>query len=128
MILNKEVITLGVGKGIKNLRKKNNLTMEDLAKELNNRNPDTLKLTKGKISKWENEKEDPRLSTAKIIAAFFGVTINDLFADDENEVQTSNTHAEINEILSKLTPERQNNVLDFVKYQYTTQQNNEDLP
>ncbi|SQC24598.1 helix-turn-helix family protein [Staphylococcus aureus] len=51
---------MGIGEGLKKLRKNKNMTMEQLATDLNNKYPDLMKLTKGKISKWENEKEEPR--------------------------------------------------------------------
>lgn len=34
------------------------MTMEQLATDLNNKYPDLMKLTKGKISKWENERKN----------------------------------------------------------------------
>ncbi|MGT1195672.1 helix-turn-helix domain-containing protein [Staphylococcus aureus] len=49
---------MGIGEGLKKLRKNKNMTMEQLATDLNNKYPDLMKLTKGKISKWENERKN----------------------------------------------------------------------
>ncbi|MCG7342343.1 XRE family transcriptional regulator [Staphylococcus auricularis] len=105
---------MGIGKGLKFLRKDNNMTMEELANDLNNKYPNTMKLTKGKISKWENEKEEPRLSSAKILAEYFNVKINDLYDD---ATFTTDNSSDITTIYDQLTPPRQNNVLDFAKHQ-----------
>ena len=77
------------------------MTMEQLATDLNNKYPDLMKLTKGKISKWENEKEEPRLSTAKILAEYFNVKINDLYSESNTTYKDDN---DITSIYNKLTP------------------------
>lgn len=114
---------MGIGKGLKNLRKNKNMTMEQLANDLNNKYPNLMKLTKGKISKWENEKEEPRLSTAKILAEYFNVKINDLYSDTESTYKEDN---DITTVYNQLTPPRQYNVLDFAKHQLELQNNTKD--
>lgn len=114
---------MGIGKGLKNLRKNKNMTMEQLANDLNNKYPNLMKLTKGKISKWENEKEEPRLSTAKILAEYFNVKINDLYSDTESTYKEDN---DITTVYNQLTPPRQHNVLDFAKHQLELQNNTKD--
>lgn len=111
---------MGIGKGLKNLRKNNNMTMEQLANDLNNKYPNLMKLTKGKISKWENEKEEPRLSTAKILAEYFDVKINDLY-DDSNPNTTYKEQNTITTVYNQLTPPRQENVLNYANYQLEEQ-------
>ncbi|HHW5248646.1 TPA: XRE family transcriptional regulator [Staphylococcus aureus] len=108
---------MGIGKGLKMLRNSNNLTMEELANDLNEKYPESMKLTKGKISKWENEKEEPRLSTAKILAEYFDVMINDLYDDNHKEESTKSITA----IYDQLTPYRQKNVLTYAKHQLDIQ-------
>lgn len=109
---------MGVGKGLKRLRKQSNLTMEELANDLNNKYPDVVKLTKGKISKWENEKEEPRLSSAKVIADYFNVAINELYGEESS----SNTLNQINEVASKLKEIRQKRVLAYAEQHLTVQE------
>ncbi|PTI39339.1 transcriptional regulator [Staphylococcus succinus] len=114
---------MGIGKGLKNLRKNKNMTMEQLANDLNNKYPDLMKLTKGKISKWENEKEEPRLSTAKILAEYFNVKINDLYSDTNSTYKEDN---DITTVYNQLTPPRQHNVLDFANHQLELQNSTDD--
>ncbi|HHW5208393.1 TPA: S24 family peptidase [Staphylococcus aureus] len=109
---------MGIGEGLKKLRKNKNMTMEQLATDLNNKYPDLMKLTKGKISKWENEKEEPRLSTAKILAEYFNVKINDLYSESNTTYKDDN---DITSIYNKLTPPRQNNVLNYANSQLDEQ-------
>lgn len=114
---------MGIGKGLKNLRKNKNMTMEQLANDLNNKYPNLMKLTKGKISKWENEKEEPRLSTAKILAEYFNVKINDLYSNTDSTYKEDN---DITTVYNQLTPPRQHNVLDYAKHQLELQNNTKD--
>ena len=65
-----------IGNKIKELRKSHNLTLEELADTLNKEYPDTINFNKGRISKWENNKEEPRLSSVKILADFFDVPLD----------------------------------------------------
>ncbi|HEJ7624067.1 TPA: helix-turn-helix transcriptional regulator [Staphylococcus aureus] len=109
---------MGIGEGLKKLRKNKNMTMEQLATDLNNKYPDLMKLTKGKISKWENEKEEPRLSTAKILAEYFNVKINDLYSESNTTYKDDN---DITSIYNKLTPPRQENVLNYANEQLDEQ-------
>ena len=56
---------------IKIFRKERGLRQEDLAKELG--------VTRQTIIAIENDKYDPTLELAMKMAAFFGVTVNDIF-------------------------------------------------
>ena len=84
-----------IGTKIRELRKNNKLTLEELADALNQKYPNTINFNKGKISKWENNKEEPRLSSVKIIADFFDVPL-DYFND------TPDSHPEILTIYNQL--------------------------
>ena len=72
-----------IGNKIKELRKERKLTLQELADTLNEKYPNTINFNKGKISKWENNKEEPRLSSVKIIADFFNVPLEKI---EENEI------------------------------------------
>ena len=95
-----------IGNRIKELRKSHNLTLEELADTLNKEYPDTINFNKGRISKWENNREEPRLSSVKILADFFDVPL-DYFNGIDVE------HAEILTIFNQLDEERQENVVDY---------------
>lgn len=104
-----------IGDKIKELRKSHKLTLEELAENLNKKYPDTINFNKGKISKWENNKEEPRLSSVKILADFFSVSL-DYFNNEENE------RPQILSIYSQLEQPRQEKVLDYAKEQLKEQE------
>lgn len=95
-----------IGKKIKELRKSHNLTLEELADILNKEYPNTINFNKGKISKWENDREEPRLSSVKILADFFDVPLDYFNGIDIDQ-------AEILTIFNQLDEERQANVVDY---------------
>ena len=101
-----------IGNKIRELRKKHNLTLDELANNLNNRYPDTMNFNKGKISKWENDKEEPRLSSVKILADYFDVPL-DYFNGNEVEILP---------IYNKLEKPRQEKVLSYAKDQLEEQE------
>lgn len=102
-----------IGNKIRELRKKHNLTLDELANNLNNRYPDTMNFNKGKISKWENNKEEPRLSSVRVLADYFDVPL-DYFNGNE---------AKILPIYNKLEEPRQEKVLNYAKEQLEEQEN-----
>jgi len=102
-----------IGNKIRELRKKHNLTLDELANNLNNRYPDTINFNKGKISKWENDKEEPRLSSVRVLADYFDVPL-DYFNGNE---------AKILPIYNKLEEPRQEKVLNYAKEQLEEQEN-----
>jgi len=95
-----------IGNRIKELRKSHNLTLEELADTLNKEYPDTINFNKGRISKWENNREEPRLSSVKILADFFDVPLDYFNGIDIDQ-------AEILTIFNQLDEERQENVVDY---------------
>lgn len=95
-----------IGNRIKELRKSHNLTLEELADILNKKYPDTINFNKGKISKWENNREEPRLSSVKILADYFDVPLDYFNGIDIDQ-------AEILTIFNQLDEERQEKVIDY---------------
>lgn len=69
-------ITLGVK--IRELRKKHNLTQEDLAAKLS--------ISAQAISKWENNTCYPDMAQIPILANFFGVSLDELFSYDVTQL------------------------------------------
>jgi transcriptional regulator with XRE-family HTH domain len=60
---------------LQQLRKKNNLTQEQLAEQ--------LYVSRTAISKWENGKGYPNIESLKSIASLFSVTIDELLSNEE---------------------------------------------
>lgn len=110
-----------IGNKIKELRKIHELTLEELADSLNKKYPNTVNFNKGKISKWENNKEEPRLSSVKILADFFNVPLD--FFNDENINQP-----QILSIYNQLEQPRQEKVVDFAQEQLDEQNNKVTTP
>ena len=104
-----------IGKKIKELRKSHNLTLEELADILNKEYPDTINFNKGKISKWENDREEPRLSSVKILADYFDVPLDYFNGIDLEQV-------EILPVYSKLSRDRQEKVLYYAQTQLEEQE------
>ncbi len=64
---------------LKKIRKKNNLTQEDLARQ--------LYVTRTAISKWENDKGYPSIDSLKLISQKFNVSIDSLMSEEDIENQ-----------------------------------------
>ncbi|MED4172341.1 helix-turn-helix transcriptional regulator [Halalkalibacterium halodurans] len=64
------------GHKLKELRKSHNLTQEELVTQLNKNYSKSF--NKGMISKWENNREDPRMDSVRCLADFFNVSLNEL--------------------------------------------------
>lgn len=111
-----------IGEKLKQLRKDRNLTLQELADNLNNRYQDknkSINFSKGKLSKWENEKEQPYLSSARLVADYFDVSV-DYLIGRKTEEQTN----DINPIYNQLEKDRQRKVYDYANHQLK-QQNGE---
>lgn len=67
------------GEKLKQLRKDNNLTQEDLA--------DKIYVTRTAISKWETDKALPAIDSLKLISELFHVSIDDLISDNDIETK-----------------------------------------
>ncbi|HEL2480571.1 TPA: helix-turn-helix transcriptional regulator [Streptococcus suis] len=104
-----------IGQKINYLRKQKNLTLDELATQLNEKYPNTFNFNKGRLSKWENNKDDPRLSSIIILADFFNVPV-DYFTDSDVSEMLS--------IYTKLEPTRQENVISYAEKQLNEQENN----
>lgn len=107
-----------LGQKIKSLRLSNNLTLEELATKLNSKYPDTINFNKGKLSKWENNKEEPKLSSVRLLADFYGIGIDDLYDDGQSKQSRDNS---IENIYKQLSPSRQTKVYDFATHQLNEQ-------
>lgn len=103
-----------LGPKMKSLRLEKRLTLEELADKLNRRYPDTVNFNKGKLSKWENGKEEPKLSSIRILADFYDIKIDDFYTDETDNFS-------ISAIYNKLEPPRQEKVYNFAEEQLEEQ-------
>lgn len=66
-----------MSENLKKLRKEKGLTQVELAEKLN--------LSQSTIASWENGMRRPDLDFLPVIAGFFGVTIGELYGQDETQ-------------------------------------------
>ena len=86
MFERKEENKMGLGNKILTLRKKENITQEELAEKLN--------VTRQTISKWELEETAPDIKQAKELAHIFKVSLDELVDNDVKDLlieKVSNT-------------------------------------
>lgn len=77
---------MDLGKKVASLRKKNNLTQESLAEKIG--------VTRQTISKWELGETSPDIKQAKLLAAEFNISLDELVNNNTNNVlmkKVSNT-------------------------------------
>lgn len=108
---------MSLGNALKQLRISRNLTQDQLAKNLLEKYPNTFAFNKGSISKWENDKGEPSLSTARILADYFGISIERLVQYKSNTDICDKTY----HTMMKLEEPRQQNVYSFAEHQLKEQ-------
>lgn len=64
----------GLGKRLKELRIERDMSLDMVAYDINQRY--NLDLTKGHLSKWENEKNTPNLKFAKYLCLYYNVSLD----------------------------------------------------
>lgn len=78
---------MSIGKKLKMLRSKSDLSLDELATHLNksvNKDEERyIMFNKGKLSKWENDREEPKLSALKYVADFYDVSVDSIISDKE---------------------------------------------
>lgn len=100
-----------IGRKIKELRIKKNLSQAELAEKINEQFNTTL--NKGLISKWENGLGDPRLEYARFLALFFDVSLDFLLdLEDRVEIDTIAAHHDGEE----WSDEELNQIEEFKKF------------
>lgn len=112
---------MNIGDNLKRIRKENKLTLEQLAEALNNKSNGEMNFNKGRISKWENGKEEPRLSSVKLIADFYGINIDSLYSSESSKLS-------IISIYNKLEKPRQKKVYNYAEHQLEEQNKVVELP
>lgn len=69
---------MNLGNKIMTLRKKNNLSQEDLAEKVG--------VTRQTISKWELEETTPDINQAKKLSMIFNISLDELVNNDVNSI------------------------------------------
>ena len=64
----------GLGKRLKELRVERDMSLDMVAYDINQRY--NLDITKGHLSKWENEKNTPNLKFAKYLCLYYNVSLD----------------------------------------------------
>ncbi|HFU4116971.1 TPA: helix-turn-helix domain-containing protein [Streptococcus suis] len=77
-----------IGDKLKTLRLSKNLTQQELADELNSKYPEQ-NFQKGKISKWENDREEPRFTSIMVLADFYGISLGYFDLHERNANQNN---------------------------------------
>lgn len=85
-----------LGEKLRELRSSHDLSMEQLADELNDKY--STSINKGMISKWENNIGEPRLDTARVLSQFFNIKLDELLGLEQTVVQEDWTKEELGEI------------------------------
>lgn len=79
---------MSVGKKLKLLRRKK-ISLVELAERLNfsikKDEQDHITFNKGKLSKWKNDREEPKLSAIKYVADFYRVSIDSIINTEEKK-------------------------------------------
>lgn len=92
---------------IKNLRKKHNLTQQQLA--------DIVGITATGISYWESGSATPNIETLNKLSNYFGVTVNYLLgAKDKVEKEDNSRTAILFRKTEQVSPEEKDRLLDIL--------------
>lgn len=64
-----------LGEKLKYYRKSNDLTLDQLSKDLNKMDSNS-KISKGRLSRWENDKDQPQLTSIKLLADYYNISLD----------------------------------------------------
>lgn len=103
-----------LGDKLKDIRKNNNLTLEQLAEIFSK--SQKKKITKGMISNWENNKIEPTRQSLEKYCLLFNVSM-DWLLDLNNDKLTNETKLirNITQQLDKLNEEQLNKINEMIK-------------
>lgn len=109
------------GEKLRTLRLQNNWSMTDLIKRINDE--DGTKISRGRLSMWENDANDPNFRVVQKLAKLFDISV-DYFDDNAGPINEyrKNNNSELNNIYNQLLPRRKTEVLEFAKNQLNEQE------
>lgn len=98
---------MSIGKNIKTIRNQRNMTQGELADKLN--------VTNKAISSWENDRTEPNMGMIEQMCRVFQCTKTELI-DGIMANTPDNMTADFVQKFSKLTPEQQDNVMQYIDF------------
>lgn len=98
---------MSIGKNIKTLRNQRNMTQGELADKLN--------VTNKAVSSWENDRTEPNMGMIEQMCRVFQCTKTELI-DGATANTPDNMTTELMQKFSKLSPEQQDNVLQYIDF------------
>ncbi|WP_157944382.1 helix-turn-helix domain-containing protein [Apilactobacillus timberlakei] len=111
------------GEKIKHLRQLNSWTMNDFIQRFNDENQ--TKVSRGRLSMWENDLNDPSFRVVQSIARMFNISV-DYFGDDAKSLskyrKDDSGANELMSIYSDLVPRRKKSLLEYARTQHNEQQ------
>lgn len=102
---------MSLGSRLKGLRTAHKMTLQEMADALNKRNKNS-NFNKGRLSKWEHDTDEPRLSSLKQVADLFDVSIDYFFDDRASNEAAETVAAHIDDDISE--KERQQ-IIDYIE-------------
>lgn len=110
------------GEKLRYLRQQNGWSMTDFIKRLDDE--DGIKVSRGRLSMWENDKNDPNFRVVQRIAHLFGISV-DYFSDRAtslDQYRLSNDDYGLKYKFNQLVPRRKKAVIDFINLQLDEQE------
>lgn len=91
------------------IRKEHKISQSELAKQIG--------YSQNMISQWENGTRDPNTETLKILANYFGVSVDYLIGRDKNTPEhLSKIDKEIIDIYGQLPEDKRKQAIEFAKF------------
>lgn len=86
-----------------------------MADALNNRNQNS-NFNKGRLSKWEHDTDEPRLSSLKQVADLFGVSIDYFFDNESSSIESNEAAETVAAHIDDDTPEEERQqIINFIE-------------
>lgn len=106
---------MSLGSKLKDLRTSHKMTLQEMADALNNRNRGS-NFNKGRLSKWEHDSDEPRLSSLKKVADLFNVSIDYFFDNSTNPIENNEAAETVAAHIDDDTPEEERQqIINFIE-------------
>jgi transcriptional regulator with XRE-family HTH domain len=98
---------------LRQLRKEKNVTMDEMVIDLKRFG---VSPSKSMISRWESGKAEPSMEYARILAQYYGVSLDYLLGLNDERTLPVNPITVAAHAVDDLTPEEQEEVMNFIQY------------
>lgn len=106
---------MSLGSKLKDLRTSHKMTLQEMADALNKRNENS-NFNKGRLSKWEHDTDEPRLSSLKQVADLFNVSIDYFFNDDSKPNEINEAAETVAAHIDEDTPKQEREqIINFIE-------------